>query len=79
MINESALNRDIQEKLKPVKVVTSIGINGDVLRVVRGNEPDEAQKASALDTTDSDEEPPTTTNQAQADSRLSRNSLHSQG
>ena len=37
VINESALNRDIQEKLKPVKVVTTYNSSGEVIRVQTGD------------------------------------------
>jgi hypothetical protein len=33
VITESGLNRAIQEKLKPVKIVTTLGINGEIIRV----------------------------------------------
>ena len=58
VLTESALNRDIQEKLKPVKVVTMLGVNGDVIRVQRGNEPIEEKNKVNLDTTESEEEIP---------------------
>ena len=38
VITESALNRDIQEKLKPVKIVTVIGPNGEVVRVTSSDQ-----------------------------------------
>lgn len=38
MITESALNRDIQEKLRPVRVTTVLNAKGDVIRVTEGNE-----------------------------------------
>ena len=38
VITESALNRDIQEKLKPVKIVTVVGPNGEVVRVTSSDQ-----------------------------------------
>lgn len=38
VIEESALNRDIQEKLRPVRVVSVLNAKGDVVKVTYGNE-----------------------------------------
>jgi len=33
VITESGLNRAIQEKLKPIKIITHLGINGEIIKV----------------------------------------------
>ena len=38
VITESALNRDIQEKLKPIRVTTELNSKGDVIKVTHGHE-----------------------------------------
>ena len=38
VITESALNRDIQEKLKPVKISTTYDLKGNVIKVVSGDD-----------------------------------------
>ena len=58
VITESALNRDIQEKLKPVKIVTRVGASGEVLNVEKGAP--EAEHKVPIDTSESDEDPKAT-------------------
>ena len=58
VITESALNRDIQEKLKPVKIVTRVGASGEVLTVEKGAP--EVEHKVPIETTDSDEDPKAT-------------------
>jgi len=38
VVTESVLNRDIQEKLKPIRVITHLNVSGEVIRVIRGSE-----------------------------------------
>ena len=52
VITESALNRALQEKLRPVRVVTTLGPSGEVIKVVTGAERDELLAAES----DSDRE-----------------------
>ena len=47
VITESALNRDIQERLRPVRVVTTLGPAGEVIKVVTGFEHDEPENSDA--------------------------------
>ena len=42
VITESALNRDIQEKLKPVKITTTYDASGTIVKVVSGADRQEA-------------------------------------
>lgn len=39
VITESALNRDIQEKLRPIRVTTVLNSKGDIIKVTHGHEP----------------------------------------
>ena len=75
VITESALNRDIQEKLKPVKIVTRIGASGEVLTVEKG--PPEVENKMPIETSDSDEDPKATTT-LDITAPFSRNSAMSQ-
>ena len=59
VITESALNRDIQEKLRPVKVTTVFGPNLEVVRVTTGSgqeDPTKNSKGGYHEETSSDEE-----------------------
>lgn len=38
VVTESVLNRDIQEKLKPIRVITHLNMAGEIIRVIRGSE-----------------------------------------
>ena len=38
VVTESALNRDIQEKLKPIRVTTYLNMAGDIVKQIRGSE-----------------------------------------
>ena len=58
VITESALNRDIQEKLKPVKIVTRVGASGEVLTVEKGAP--EVEHQMPIETSESDEDPKAT-------------------
>ena len=55
VITESALNRDIQEKLKPVKITTVYDLQGNVLKVSSGSDRQEVILSSD-DESDSDQE-----------------------
>ena len=54
VITESALNRDIQEKLRPVRVVTVLNAKGDIIRVTYGNEQAKELRSSELTESDDD-------------------------
>ena len=54
VVTESGLNRAIQEKLKPVKLVTTLNASGDVLKVTVAGA-DEAIKTESSDTESEDE------------------------